>query len=119
MPTYCYKTHAGRIVERFALIGQAPRFLVVDGRRANRCFQAEMCDPIGTKRVNRRASMKLGVNPKQVPELQRMLKARGCRATQFDAQGDCLVEDRTHANEIMRARGMRNQDGGFGDYCGR
>ena len=119
MVTYCYKTPGGEIVERMAPMGQAPRFLVVHGKRAKRCLQAEMADPIGTKKVHCRASMALGVNPRQVPELQRLLKSRGCRPTQFDAQGDCLVQDQRHANEIMRARGMRNQDGGFGDYCGK
>jgi len=121
VPRYCFKTPSGAIIERERPIQIGPpKFIMVDGRRANRCLQAELAAPVGTKKVWRRRNVALGVNPKQIPRLQRLLKARGAGDTQFDKRtGDCMVENRTHYNQIMKARGMFNQDAGYGDWAGK
>lgn len=123
MPTYCYRTttdDADGTVERDFAMGKAPKFIRVNGRKAYRSLQAEAPCVVGTKALHCRAHEALGVHPKQIREMQELLRRKGVRATQYDPKtGDCLVENRTHVNEICRARGMRNQDGGYGDWCGR
>jgi hypothetical protein len=100
-------------------MSRIPKFIKVGGLVAQRDYRAEHCGVVGTKKTHCRPNMALGVHPRQIPELQRLLKRRGVRATQFDQRtGDCLVEDRSHVNDICKARGMRNQDGGYGDFCG-
>lgn len=101
-------------------MSRIPKFIVVDGKRGKRWQAAEGVKDVGTKRTHGCESMKLGVHPKQIPRLQRMLADRGVRPTQFNPKtGDCVVQDRTHCNEIMRARGMRLQNAGYGDWAGR
>lgn len=120
MVTYCFETPRGNVIERLFRMGKAPKFVRLGGIKCFRSFQAEGCGALGTKRVHCRPSLDLGVHPRQIGELQRLLKSRGVRDTQFDARtGDCLVENRTHRNEILKARGMRNEWGGHGDWCGK
>ncbi len=120
MPTYCYRLPSGRIVERQARMGHAPKRIRVAGETGVRDWGAESCpNPVGTGKTWCEANCNLGVHPKQIPEMQRLLERRGVRATQFDRRtGDCYVQDRAHGNEIAKARGMRFQDAGYGDWAG-
>lgn len=119
VPTYCYKLPTGRIVEKQAPMRRIPRFIRIDGSVATRCHAAELGAVVGTTKTHARVSDNYGVNPRQVPELQRLLKSRGVRDTQFTETGACVVQDRTHGNEMMKARGMKNLDAGYGDWNGK
>lgn len=119
MPIYCYRLSDGRVIDRLAPMSRIPRTIKVDGLVGERDRQAESCGVAGTSKTWRRPNMALGVHPKQVPELQQLLKHKGVRDTQFNAQGDCMVQDRTHRNDILKARGMLDRAGGYGDHTGK
>lgn len=119
MPTYCYKLPTGRIVERQAPMRRIPQSVRVDGLVAQRCHAAESPAVLGTSKIHARESDGYGCHPNQVPELQRLLKSKGVRDTQFTQTGACVVQDRAHGNEMMKARGMKNLDAGYGDWNGK
>lgn len=101
-------------------MGRAPKTIREAGQVGVRDWGAESCaHPIGTGKVYCQLNTNLGVHPKQIPAMQKLLSDRGVQATQFDKRtGDCYVQDRTHGNEIARARGMRFQDAGYGNWAG-
>lgn len=118
--TFCYELPDGRIVRREARIGHEPRTIRVGGKVGLRDFQAEARlsgRRSGDKQC--RTSVDLGVHPKQIPAIQNLLERRGVTATQFDkGTGDCYIQNRKHRNDILKARGMRDQDAGYGDWAG-
>ena len=112
MPTYCYKTEDGEIVEQFFSMSDVPaEVFTTDGRKAVRDFQAEnlprkaygsnwpMAPCIGS-----------GVNAAQAPELRKYLADRGC-PTEVTSGGDPIYTSPGHRKRALKLRGMHDKSG--------
>lgn len=102
MPTYCYRTTDGQLVERVFPIGTAPPYVRVAGRRARRDMTAERggnrpCDHGYPLR-----SRSLGCPPHAVEQRKLDLKRVGV-ATEFDRDGSAIIRNRSHKLALMRA----------------
>ncbi len=120
MPTYCYKTADGAVVEREFPIGQAPGFVWDKrGNRARRCYQAEhgRLDSVRGQH-NPRWPMKsegMGINPEQIPDALKHPKAKE-NGHQYDPRSGAMVfQTRGHRKACMQDMGFRDNDGGYGD----
>ena len=116
---YEFLLPGGKIEELSRPMGEQPKYIVRNGKRCFQVLQGANVGIVGIGSVNSQEHLGLGVHPRQIPELQRLLKSRGVRPTEFNPKtGDCKVQNRSHLNEIMIARGMRSSNGGYGDWCG-
>jgi len=110
MPTYCFRTEDGEIVERQFRMGESPRRIRLDdGRTATRDIQAE--------HLPRRAGggwpivcYASGVHPDQAQELRDYLSQRGV-PTDVTPGGDPVYRDPHHRRRALRARGMHDRAG--------
>jgi hypothetical protein len=57
----------------------------------------------------------LSVHPDQAAEFQQLTKQLGLSGIQYDQRGRCTVTSREHRKIWMRERGLRDNDGGYGD----
>jgi hypothetical protein len=64
-------------------------------------------------------SLALGCHPQQAPEFNRWYQQHGISGAHHDASGDCLLESRQARNEVMKLRGLRDNDAGYGDWSGQ
>jgi hypothetical protein len=104
MPTYCYKTADGEMVEKVLPIGGAPRFIMHGKRKAWRCYQAERASvpsPAGWP-VECMAS---GVHASQAGELRDHLASKGV-PTQVTRDGNPIYMNSAHRRRALKARGM-------------
>jgi len=116
MPMYCYtNSRTGETVERFYSVGKAPDRVRVKGRSYRRDIAAEHGQFRNTPGNWPQHSFASGVSPRQVAEVKAKLRARGVDA-QFDPKtGYAIYRDRSHRRRCLEARGIYDQDGGYGD----
>lgn len=60
-------------------------------------------------------SVGLSVHSSQAKEMQAMADSAGLTGIKFDSAGRCTVTDRKHRRDFLKLRGMRDNDGGYGD----
>lgn len=75
-----------------------------------------ICNTIS--QANPLRSVGLGVHPSQVQEFNQMYREHGIVGASHDESGDCILESRKARNEVIKVRGCRDNDAGYGDYCG-
>lgn len=105
MPTYCYSTPDGEIIERFFRMGDAPKAIrLPDGRRATRDMEAEHSP--------RRAGggwpmvcFASGVHASQAGELREYFRQHGC-PTEVTPAGDPVYRDAQHRKRALKCRNM-------------
>ena len=120
MPTYCFQTVDGILVERDFPIGEAPTFVRDNrGNRACRCYQAEHAPQDADKgQHNPQWPMKsegMGLNPDQIPDAMKQPGAKAHRHQYDPRTGAMVFEDRAHRKACMRDLGFHDNDGGPGD----
>lgn len=54
-----------------------------------------------------------GVNPKQVPEVRKLLKKSGVRPPEYDHYGRPLYENSRQRADVLRVMKLHDQDGGY------
>jgi hypothetical protein len=112
MPTYCYITNDGTIVERFmGMHEDHPQVITLaDGTTAERCLAAES-KSLQTE-TNPGWPMEpctaSGVQPWQANELRDHLKKRGV-PTDVTPQGDPIYRSKSHRSAALKARGMHDR----------
>lgn len=113
MPIYCFTTRAGKTVERFFPMGQAPEQIRVGGRVAYRDFLAEHAKtrPAGNWPM---LSDALGVNPDQISEAEAHSRSIGI-PTHFTADGRAILESPGHRKRYAEALGFFDRNGGYSD----
>lgn len=120
MPAYCYTTDDGEVVERVYPMGKAPRKIKLrDGRTANRNFAVEHSAPVPTTDACWPLySRALGVPPESVAEHTKFFADRGipCEFKENKhGMYDMKLNSRQHRRQVLRAVGMHDRDGGYGD----
>jgi len=114
MPTYCYRTAEGEIVDRVFPFGEAPGEVEVDGARAVRDLRAELAGSTISVRAGSGRHSKAawpmtcyasGVHPDQAGELRDYLRKRGV-PTEVNRNGDPVYESATHQKKALAVRGM-------------
>jgi hypothetical protein len=55
----------------------------------------------------------------QVEEFNRDLEAAGITGARHKENGDLVIESRQARNQVLKHRGIIDQDGGYGDYVGK
>ncbi len=105
MPTYCYRTKDGEIVERVLPMSKTPPAKVtVGGRVARRDYRAERVavPPTAGWPLTCYAS---GVHPEQAGELRQYLADRGV-PTEVTDGGDPVYTSAVHRRKALKVRGM-------------
>jgi len=110
MPTYCFRTDDGEIVERPFRMGESPRRIRLDdGRVATRDIQAE--------HLPRRAGggwpivcYASGVHPDQAQDLRDHFRKHGLNVTVTDG-GDPVYENAQQRKRALRCRGLHDRAG--------
>lgn len=64
------------------------------------------------------ASIALGCNPSQVEDFNRELAEHG-KTSRYRPDGTLMLASRAERNELMRARGLHDNDAGYGDFAGQ
>ena len=112
MPTYCYLTDDGTIVDRFMGMHEPhPETITLeDGRIASRCMAAER-KALQTE-TNPGWPMEpcvsSGVQPWQAQELRDHLKRKGV-PTEVTPQGDPIYRSKAHRDAALKARGIHDR----------
>ena len=105
MPTYCYKTEDGIVVERVFRMGEAPRTVQTEeGKTATRDYASEH------KSAPTSAGWPLecvasGVHPDQAGELRQYFKRHGV-PTEVSKDGNPIYRDANHRKRALKARGL-------------
>ena len=63
-------------------------------------------------------STSIGVHRSQVAEFNKMYKDAGIVGAMHKENGNLVLESRKARNEVLKLRGCRDNDAGYGDYCG-
>lgn len=63
-------------------------------------------------------SVSIGVHRSQVAEFNKMYKDAGIVGAGHEADGTLVLESRQARNDVLKLRGCRDNDAGYGDYCG-
>ena len=63
-------------------------------------------------------SVSSGCHPNQVQEFNQFYKQQGITGALHKKDGTCVFESRQARNQVLEARGMRDQDAGYGDWAG-
>lgn len=116
MPLYSYTTDDGDTFEFPFPMKKQPDFVQVgDGRIAYRDIAA---DWRGRHADNTEGwpihSDAAGCHPDQIPEMQAHLASRGVKAD-YTPDGRVILENRGHRRQVLRALGLHDRDGGYGD----
>lgn len=119
MPVYCY-THwkTEKTIERVFPIRRIPKRVVHEGQWYERDIAAEHRDfrdtpgnwPMVTDTLD-------GVCSSSAKELSDYLAKKGV-PTEVRPNGDIVYRDNDHRNKVLKARGMRDRDAGFGQWAG-
>ena len=121
MPTYCFATEEGEILERFFRMADVPDSITSeDGRVAVRDFQAEGVtgQMVGTDNPTRIRKGPVrpwpmapccasGVHESQSLELAKHLADRGCPTEVV--KGDPVYTSAAHRKKALKIRGFRDQ----------
>jgi hypothetical protein len=105
MPTYCYSTESGEVIEEFFRFGEAPKTIeLFDGGIAVRDFGAEHNSrPAGSGWPLECISS--GVNAEQAGELRNFYSANGC-PTEVTRDGNPIYRDANHRKRALKLRGF-------------
>ena len=104
MPTYCYETADGVLVEKFFPIGKAPRFVRVGKKLARRSFAAER-KGVPSPRCWPMECFASGVNASQAGELRAYLANHGV-PTEVTPDGDPVYRSAAHRRKALKVRGL-------------
>lgn len=63
-------------------------------------------------------SLGAGCHPSQVEEFNAAYRKGGIVGAYHKPDGTCVFESRKARNQVLKSRGMIDQDGGYGDYTG-
>ena len=63
-------------------------------------------------------SQSIGVHRSQVQEFNEMYRDAGIVGAMHKENGNLVMESRQARNEVLKLRGCRDNDAGYGDYCG-
>jgi len=107
MPTYCFKTDDGEVVEREFLTGRAPRQITCDdGRTATRSVAEELRQMyVPSRKGWPLTCVASGVHAAQAGELRDHLARRGV-PTEVTPDGDPVYRNAGHRRRALRARGI-------------
>jgi len=115
MPTYCYKDSKNKIHDRTFSIGEAPRYIRIDGRKAERCLAAEYASQGGQHaKTWPMKSNALAVHPSQRVEYMEFASKHGV-PTHFDKRGRPEFRTKRHRKKYAELVGATDFDGGYGD----
>ena len=108
MPTYCYETTGGEIIERqFSIMAQIPPEITLKGgRKARRSFRAEHAGPSDVTAANwPMECYASGVHPEQAGDLRAEFRRCGV-PTEVTRDGNPLYRSAAHRRKALKARGM-------------
>jgi hypothetical protein len=63
-------------------------------------------------------SLGLACHSRQVSEFNDFYRQHGIVGAHHDADGTCVLESRKARNEVLKARNLRDNDAGYGDWSG-
>ena len=64
-------------------------------------------------------SLGLGCARRQVGEFNRYYREHGISGAYHDSDGTCVLESRQARNKVLKLRGLRDNDAGYGDWAGK
>jgi hypothetical protein len=120
MPTYCYKAADGEKVELVMTIQEMlsgrDKSVELNGKTYERDLQSELLPkPVQDPWRKGLESVGAAVHPDQIPETREFLRKRGIQDTQFSKDGAPVFTSRGHRKAVLRAMGLKDQSGGYGD----
>jgi hypothetical protein len=118
MPTYCYRTEDGEIIDMAFSRGEAPSEVELsDGRKAVRDLRAELTGSVISVRGGGQSSrtwpmepcIASGVHPDQAPELRAHFKKHGV-SVDVPPHGDPIYESAGQRKKALKCRGMHDRN---------
>lgn len=124
MPRYNYKLADGTVIERFFTIAEMQKKQRKDGSitvtikgvriKAFRDMASELTTVATAGTGWPLYSEAAGVQPSQVKEATEHAKKVGC-PTEFTKDGRAIFTDRNHRKSYLKAHGLHDRNGGYGD----
>lgn len=68
--------------------------------------------------VNPLKSIGLGCHPSQVSEFNQWYQDSGVSCAHHEPDGTCVIESRKSRNQVLKLRGLRDNDACYGDHSG-
>lgn len=110
MPTYCYSTPAGQVVERIFPMGKAPPSIHLGSDLvAKRDYQAERVAVPATAGWPMEPCYASGVHAEQAGELRDHLRDRGV-PTEVTSGGDPIYRSAAHRTKALAVRGLHDNN---------
>ncbi len=118
MPVYCYTTDDGNTTVdlKFPFDKRPESVKLPDGRKARFDFAAT-ASGVRTQKPScwPMESASCGVHPSQVGEAAQHAKDVGVQTEFCKKTGNAVFGDRSHRRKFLKAHGMHDNDGGYGD----
>ena len=126
MPTYCYRTEDGDILERVFPMGEAPEAITFYPKELGKQKEVAVRDygaegvtgaVVGTENPTKRSKPKRpwpmacvgsGVHASQAQELRDHLAERGC-STEVTPDGDPIYTSASHRKKALKIRGFHDK----------
>lgn len=120
MPIYTYTCDGcGKSEERsYTVEGHPEKIRCKCGKYAQRDVAADMRGYRHSPEVHEpHWNSALGVSRDQIGEMQSFLANKGFKPheCEFNGNGDIKILNRSHQKKVLKARGLVNLDGGYGD----
>lgn len=107
MPTYCYESKDGDVLERVYSIGCAPRQFRYRGSLYRRSLQAE-CVSTPSQKGWPIECVASGVNASQAGELRDFFTKAGV-STEVSSDGNPIYRDAKHRKKALKCRGLHDR----------
>ena len=121
MPTYIYKnTKTNQITSLFMSISEMEEkqqgdVIVLDGEEYTRDYQSEMSGMQGSCASWPMKSDAAGCHPSQAKEFYDNASSRGVPTDFCSETGQAIFTSRQHRAKYLKAMGMHDRNGGYGD----
>ncbi len=74
---------------------------------------------VATSQARPQRSLGLAVPRAQAEEFNQFYAEQGIRGAYHDPDGTCVIESRQARNKVLKARNLRDNDAGYGDWAGK
>lgn len=73
---------------------------------------------VAISQANPLRSIGLACHRDDVGKYNEFLKSKGVTGAYHDKDGTCVIESRQARNQVLKARNLRDNDAGYGDWAG-
>jgi hypothetical protein len=86
--------------------------------KRSKIFAVPMIGGVAISEAKPLRSLGLACHSNQVAEFNQFYRENGIVGASHESDGTCVLESRKARNEVLKLRGLRDNDAGYGDWAG-